>query len=79
MMRGMEKPFSEQLRQAILASDLSHYAICKACNINQGNFSKFMAGKIGLSMEKIDLVAALIGLRVTLDSKKAVNHGKRGK
>jgi transcriptional regulator with XRE-family HTH domain len=76
MMMDMAKPFSEQLRQAITASGLSHYSICKACGINAGNFSKFMTGKIGLSLEKIDLVAALIGLRVTLDSKK-VKHGKR--
>jgi len=76
MMPDMKKPFSEQLRQAITASGLSHYAICKACGIDKGNFSRFMAGKIGLSLEKIDLVAALIGLRVTVDSKK-VKHGQR--
>jgi hypothetical protein len=72
------KLFSEQLRQAITDSDLSHYAICKACGINAGNFSKFMAGKIGLSIEKIDSVSALIGLTVILDLKK-VKNGKRRK
>ena len=66
------KPFSDQLRQAINASGLSHYAVAKACGIDKGNFSKFMAGKIGLSLEKIDLIAALIGLRVTTKPTKVV-------
>ena len=61
----MSKPFSEQIRDAVNASGLSRYAICKAIGFNQGAMSRFMSGKGGLSLEIIDRLAELIGLEVT--------------
>lgn len=74
------KAFSDQIRQAIEGSGRSHYSIAKACGIDRGNFSKFMSGQIGLSLEALDHVADLIGLRVVVDLKqKVVNRGQRSK
>jgi transcriptional regulator with XRE-family HTH domain len=59
-----EKRFSDQIRDAVNASGMSRYAICKAIGFNQGAMSRFMAGKAGLSMEMLDLLAELLGLAV---------------
>jgi transcriptional regulator with XRE-family HTH domain len=59
-----EKRFSDQIRQAIDASGMSRYAICKAVGMTQGAMSRFMNGKGGLSVETIDKLAALLGLTV---------------
>ena len=68
--------FTNHLRKAIRDSGLSQYAIWKACGIDKGNMSRFMKGQGGLSLEMLDRVANLIGMTVTLKSKK-VKHGKR--
>jgi transcriptional regulator with XRE-family HTH domain len=59
-----EKPFSDQIREAIDASGMSRYAICKAIGITQGVMSRFMHGRGGLSLETIDKLAELLGLTV---------------
>lgn len=73
----MAKTFSDQIRQAIQQSGVSLYAVGKACKIDKGNLSKFMAGHAGVSLRKIDQIAAMLGLQVSLDPKKEVEHGKR--
>jgi hypothetical protein len=57
-------PVSEQVRLAIDASGQSRYAICKATGIDQGQLSKFMAGKLGLSLDALDVLCAYLGLEV---------------
>jgi hypothetical protein len=57
-------PVSEQLRLAIDASGQSRYAICKATGIDQGQLSKFMAGKLGLSIDALDILCAYLGLEL---------------
>ncbi len=54
-------PVSEQVRRAIDASGQSRYAICKATGIDQGQLSKFMAGKLGLSLDALDVLCAYLG------------------
>ena len=56
--------FSDQIRDAVNASELSRYSICKAIGLNQGAMSRFMAGKSGLSMDALDRLAEHIGLEV---------------
>jgi transcriptional regulator with XRE-family HTH domain len=58
------KRFSDQIRDAVNASGLSRYAICKAIGFNQGAMSRFMSGKGGLSMDALDRLADLLNLAV---------------
>jgi len=58
--------FSDQIRDAVNASELSRYAICKAIGLNEGAMSRFMAGKSGLSMDTLDRLAERIGLEVVI-------------
>jgi transcriptional regulator with XRE-family HTH domain len=56
---------SDQIRKAVDASGLSRYRIAKEIGIVESAISKFMAGKGGLSLEKLDALAELLGLSLT--------------
>jgi len=56
----------DQIRQAIDAAGVSRYAICKACQIDQASFSRFMAGKVGLTLANLEAVAELLDLRIVV-------------
>lgn len=55
---------SDQIREAVDASGMSRYAICKAIGFNQGAMSRFMNGQGGLSMEVLDRLGELLGLEI---------------
>jgi predicted XRE-type DNA-binding protein len=57
---------SGQIRQAVRDSDLTNYRICKLIDVGQPQFSRFMAGKIGLSMALMDQLAELFDLTITI-------------
>lgn len=61
------KPLSDQVRKAVNDSELTRYRICKDLGIAESTMSRFMAGKGGLSMDVLDRLAALLGLRVVVD------------
>ncbi|QDV32371.1 helix-turn-helix domain-containing protein [Tautonia plasticadhaerens] len=56
--------FSDQIRDAVNASGMSRYALCKAIGLNQGAMSRFMSGKGGMSLENLDRLAELLGLSI---------------
>jgi hypothetical protein len=58
------KSFSDQIRAAVDASELSRYRICKEIGISESTMSRFMAGKGGLSMGSLDPLASLLGLEI---------------
>ncbi len=64
-----QKTFPEQLRREINRSGMSLYAIAKATGIQKSQMSRFMSGERGLSIEGIEKVCTLIGLRLTKVSK----------
>ena len=66
-----DKPVSEPLREAIDAAPISRRQICLRLGIDEGQFSRFMNRKGGLSMEGIDAVATLLGLELR------PSHGKK--
>jgi plasmid maintenance system antidote protein VapI len=66
----IHKNISDEIRDAVNASDLSRYAIAKSLGISQSTMSRFMNGKGGLSMEYIDRLGALLGLHVISRTRK---------
>jgi transcriptional regulator with XRE-family HTH domain len=71
MIRLIRKRFSDQVRDAVDASGMSRYAICKAIGLNQGAMSRFMAGNSGLSMDTLDRLAELLRLSITTRPERA--------
>ncbi len=53
---------SDQIRQAVDASGMSRYRICKQLGMGEATMSRFMAGKGGLSMDNLDALADLLNL-----------------
>ena len=61
---------SDQVRQAVEASGVSHYAIGKAMQIDKSAFSRFMSGRAGLSLTKLDALADVLGLDITMSGER---------
>ena len=57
-------PLSDQIRRAVAASGLTRYRISKITGIDQAVLSRFMAGKVGLSMSALDRLADALELDV---------------
>ena len=55
---------SDQIRQAIDASGVSRYAICKQIGLDQALLSRFMQDRSGLSVQTLDALADVLGLDV---------------
>ncbi len=65
----MAKTLTDQLRQAIDASALTRYRICKEIGWPESGMSRFMAGKAGVSSEVLDRLGELLGLHIVADVK----------
>jgi transcriptional regulator with XRE-family HTH domain len=63
-MISMSEAFSDQLRRAIQDSGMTRYAISVQTGIDQAVLSKFMAGKIGLSLDSVNKLMDLLGLEI---------------
>jgi predicted XRE-type DNA-binding protein len=55
---------SDEIREAVDASSMSRYAICKELGILQSSLSRFMSGKGGLTMASLDALAVLLDLHL---------------
>jgi plasmid maintenance system antidote protein VapI len=73
----MIKP-SDQIRQAIAASELTRYRIAQLSGVPQSTLSKFVNGKGGLTLDTLDRLSAVMGLGVVVEAKatKATPRGK---
>jgi plasmid maintenance system antidote protein VapI len=58
------KPFSEQLRQAVLHCGKTRYRISKETGITEAQLSRFVNGHADLALSTIDKLADCIGARV---------------
>lgn len=76
----MEKPirFSDEIRAAVENSGMSRYAICREIELNQGAMSRFMSGQGGISLDTIDRLAELLGLRVAVRRPRKQRGGNDG-
>ena len=70
MMARRQTTFSEQLREAIRQEERSRYRISLETGIAQGQLSRFMQGKCGLSLRSIDLLCECLGLGITARNQK---------
>lgn len=61
---NIKSTISEQLRQAIEASEVSRYRIAQETGIDQSALSKFMAGKRGMNLETLDILGEYLGLEL---------------
>lgn len=67
---------SDQVRRAVAGAGLSRYRICKLAKIDQATFSRFMAGKVGLSLVTLGTLADVLGLDVVADAGSAGKDGE---
>jgi plasmid maintenance system antidote protein VapI len=65
-----EKKLSDQVRDAVIASGMSHYAVAKALGVAESTISRFMNAKGGLSMEYLDRLGELLDLHVVSGKRK---------
>ncbi len=73
MGRKTIKSISQQLRDAVDASAISRYRICKKIDLDEGTMSRFMNGKCGLQLSTIDRLGELLGLSIVVDDRAAKN------
>ena len=69
-MARKQHSFSEQLRQAIDQDERSRYRISMETGIPQGQLSRFMHDKGGLSLRSIDLLCECLGLELSRDGRR---------
>ena len=72
----MVKTISQQLREAIDASGMSRYRICKEIDLPESTMSHFMAGHCGLQLSTIDRLGELLGLKIVAETKPKTNKGR---
>ena len=63
--RKKKLPFSEQLKEAIKASELTNYAIAKEAGIARSSLSQFMTGKRSISLANIDAIIEVLDLEIS--------------
>ena len=68
------KLISQQLRDAIDASGMSRYRICKEIGLGESTMSHFMHGQCGLQLSTIDRLGKLLGLKIV--TKRQGSKGK---
>ena len=76
MKRSKMKNLSHQMRQAITNSGMTRYAIAKAIDMDHATMSRFMNGKGGLSIENLDALFELLGLKVTAETQAKRPKGR---
>ena len=69
-MARKQHSFSEQLRQAIDQDERSRYRISMETGIPQGQLSRFMHSKGGLSLRSIDRLCSCLELTIAVREQK---------
>ncbi len=71
-------PIYDDIRKAIEASEMSRYRMSKETGISESQLSLFMSRERGLSVDKLELLAACMGLEVTVRPIKPQRRKARG-
>jgi transcriptional regulator with XRE-family HTH domain len=61
---------SDQIRAAIRESGFPLSRLCEEIGIDQGTGSRFLAGESGLSIDTLDKLAAVLGLKLSPPNRK---------
>ena len=56
--------FSDQVRAAIESSGMTRYRISMETGVSQSALSRFVRHKISLSVDRLDPIAELLGMRI---------------
>lgn len=75
---GYSPPMSETadaLREAILASGETRYAIAKRAGLAESQLARLMSGERSLSLESAEALARALGLRIELTRPKRRRKG----
>jgi len=70
---------SDQIREAIEASDESRYRISKETGIDAASLCRFVRGQVGQSLDSLDRLAESISLRVVMDDTEAKPRQRKGR
>jgi plasmid maintenance system antidote protein VapI len=79
MARRATVALSQQLRDAIDASGMSRYRICKEIGLAESTMSRFMAGRRGLALTTVDRLGEVLGLRLVADGSPQAKQRDRGR
>ncbi len=79
MTRMTPKTISQQLRNAIDASGMSRYRICKEIGLPESTMSHFMAGECGLALTTVDRLGVLLGLSIVVEAKQQAKQTSKGR
>ena len=71
------KPFSEQLRQAVLKCGKSRYRISKETGITEAQLSRFVNGHADLALPTIDKLCDCIGARLAVKAAQRKSKGQK--
>ena len=53
--------FSDQARRAIREAPITRYRLSQRTGVDQAVLSRFIKGKVGISLDSLDLIAAELG------------------
>ncbi len=67
----------DQLRRAIQRGPKSRYQLWQETGIEQSQLSRFMAGKTGLSIDKLTTLAKALGFELVLQKSKGTLRRKK--
>lgn len=62
--------FTDQIRQAVLNSEMTRYQIAQKTGIDKASLLRFVNGERGLSLAAIDILAELLGFEVRQKKEK---------
>jgi transcriptional regulator with XRE-family HTH domain len=74
----MRPTFSEQLRQAVRGCGTTCYALAKQLGIAESTLSRFLSGERGLTLDLLDKLADVLGLKFMVAVQTVNRPSKRG-
>jgi transcriptional regulator with XRE-family HTH domain len=67
-MANQRLKLSDQLRRAVKDCGMTRYRICQLIDMEEGQMSRFMSGKGGMSLARLDRLADCLGLELVARS-----------